>query len=226
MSPLEVSELPVRYSAEQVLRGRIDLRPNGDWTELPRIHPAAVAAAYALGDAAQVALVDTVGAALKTLVMSPAFLAEHDKHMKSEYQAADHGLKGIVGLEDALKKNDLKALEAIQARMVAQMLRGAASQTMDPAQLKREFDRQLVEWKKNAADPKRGGQAKLKKLLASAQPLEGLAPTDEKFKRGYAVVMSIDQDGPDNADTLYAMQSARPRRKNSSPGTSTTSRDS
>ncbi len=204
VSPLDVSELPVRASAVEVLRGRMRLRPNGDWEQLPAIHPAAAAAAYALGDAAQVALVETVGAALKTLVMSPAFLAEHDKQMKSEYQATDHGLKGIVGMEDAMRKNDLKAVEAIQARMVAAMLVEQAEK-MDPAQLKMVFDQQLADWKKSAADPKRGGQAKLKKLLAAAQPLEALAPTDEKFKRGYAVVMSIDQDGPDNADTLYAM---------------------
>jgi len=172
--------------------------------QLPGIHPSAVAAAYALGDAAQVALVETVGAALKTLVMSPAFIAEHDKQMKSEYQAVDHGLKGIITLEDAMKKNDLKAVEAIQARMVASILVEQAQKTA-PAQLKMAFDLQLADWKKNAADPKRGGQAKLKKLLAAAQPLEALAPTDEKFKRGYAVVMSIDQGGPDNADTLYAL---------------------
>ena len=203
-SPLEISELPVRDSAVQVLRGRIDLRPNGDWTQLPGIHPSAVAAAYALGDAAQVALVETVGAALKALVMSPAFAAEHDKQMKTEFGAADHGLKGVVGMEAAMKKNDFKAVEVIQARMVSKMLVDRV-QTMPPAQLKTEFDMQLAEWKKNAADPKRSNRAREQKLVATAQPIEGLAPTDDKFKRGYVVLLSIDQDGPENADTIYAM---------------------
>jgi len=31
VSPLEVSELPVRDSAVQVLRGRVRVRPTGDW---------------------------------------------------------------------------------------------------------------------------------------------------------------------------------------------------
>src|SRR6187431_229825 len=55
-SPLEVSELPVRQSADQVLRGRVIPRGNGDWEQLPYIRRAAVAAAYALGESAKVAL--------------------------------------------------------------------------------------------------------------------------------------------------------------------------
>lgn len=203
-SPLEVSELPVRSSAVAVLRGRIDLRPNGDWAQLPAIHPAAVAAAYALGNAAQVALVETVGAAVKTLVMSPAFLAEHDAQIKSEYKAVDHGLKGVVGMEAAMKKNDFKAVEAIQARMVAALLVDRV-QFMSAEQLKMESGMQLAEWKKNGVDPKRSDHAKLQKMLATMQPLEALSPTDEKFKRGYLVALSIDHDGSANADTIYAM---------------------
>jgi len=32
--PLEMSELPVRQSADHVLRGSVNLRPNGDWDQL------------------------------------------------------------------------------------------------------------------------------------------------------------------------------------------------
>ena len=67
VSPLELSELPVRESADQVLRGRVMPRANGDWDQLPYIPRAAVAAAYALGESARVALVDTVGSAVKAL---------------------------------------------------------------------------------------------------------------------------------------------------------------
>ena len=45
-------------------------RANGDWDQLPYIPAAATAAAYGLSDSARAALVETVGAALKTLVMS------------------------------------------------------------------------------------------------------------------------------------------------------------
>lgn len=204
VSPLDMSELPVRRSADQVFRGDVDLRPNGDWQQLPSIPPAAVAAAYALGDSARATLVETAGAALKAMIMSSTYLAQHDKYIKGEHQAVDHGLKGVVGMSEAVKKNDFKAVEAIQQRMVSANLVGRV-ETMAPADLKREFDMRLAEWKKSAADPKRSNRAREQKLVALGQPLEGLAPTDEKFKRGYVVMMSIDQDGPENADTIYAL---------------------
>ena len=43
------------------------------------------------------------------------------RSIKSEHQAVDHGLKGVIGFEEAMKKNDLKAIEAIQLRMVVAM---------------------------------------------------------------------------------------------------------
>lgn len=204
VSPLEVSALPVRASAEQVLRGRVYPRPNGDWEQLPFIPPAAVAAAYALGESAQVALVETVGTAVKTLVMSATFLAEHDKYIKGEHQAVDHGLKGVVGIEEALKKNDLKAIEAIQAREVVAMGVDRV-RLVPPDALKTEFAQELAKWKEQAANPKRRDQAKFKKLVAAAQPLEGLAANDEKFRRGYAVLKSIDNDGPDTEEAVFAI---------------------
>ncbi len=203
-SALDPSELPVRQSAEQVVRGRVNLRPNGDWDQLPYIPRAAVAAAYALGDAAQVALVETVGAALRATVMSAAFLAEHDKYIQGEHQAADHGLKGVVGMEDALARNDLKAVEAIQAREVV-ALGVDRVRSVPPDYLKTEFAQELDDWKKQAANPKQRDRAKFQKLVTRAQPLEGLAANDEKFLRGYAVLKSIDNGGPDTEEAVYAI---------------------
>ena len=85
-----MSELPVRQSADHVLRGRVNLRPNGDWDQLPYIPAAAVAAAHALGESAQVALVETIGTALKSMVMSATFLASESTPRSSD-QAVDHG---------------------------------------------------------------------------------------------------------------------------------------
>lgn len=204
VSPLEVSALPVRQSAVQVLRDRIQPGANGDWEQLPYIPAAANAAAYALDEAAQAALVETVGGALKSLVMSAAFMAEHDKWVKDEHQGVDHGLKGVVGMEQAVKKNDLKALEAMQANMVVAM--GVDQvQAMPAASLKTQFDEELAGWKKRAADVKRRDRAKYQKLVAKAEPLEGLAPEDETFRRGYAVLKSIDNDGPDTEEAVYAI---------------------
>lgn len=204
VSPLEVEALPVRQSANQVLRGGLNERPNGEWEQLPFIPPAAVAAAYALGESAQVALVDTVGAALKTLVMSATFQAEHDKYIKSEHQAVDHGLKGVVGLEEAMKKNDMKAFEAIQLREIVAM---GVDRVRDvpPEQLKKEFTQELARWKTRAANPKARDQAKFQKLVERAEPLDALAPADEKFVRGYAVLKSIDNDGPDTEEAVFAI---------------------
>jgi hypothetical protein len=201
-SALDVAALPVRQSAVQVLRSQVNLRANGDWDQLPYIPPAATAAAYALGDSARAALVETVGSALKGLVMSAAFLAEHNDFIKSEHQGVDHGIKGVVGIEEAMKKNDLKLLEAIQAReMVAMSVEQVRAVPLD--YLKKEFLQELVKWKERAANPKLRDRAKYQKIVAIAQPIE--AATDEKFLRGYAVIKSIDFGGPDTEEAVFAM---------------------
>jgi len=204
VSPLDVSVLPMRDASVQVLRGRFNPKPNGDWDQLPYIPTAATTAAYALGDSARVALVETVGAALKALVMSPAFLAEHDAFIKGEHHGVDHGLKGVVGIEDALKKNDLKTIEAIQAREIVAM--GVFQvQNMPAEYLKQEFVQELTKWKEQAANPKLRDRAKYQKLVARAQPIEALPATDQKFVRGYAVLKSIDNDGPDTEEAVFAI---------------------
>ena len=203
-SALDISALPLRQSAIEVLRGNDEPRTNGDWNQLPSIPAAATAAAYALGDAAQVTLVETVGAALKTLVMSPAFQAEHDASIKSEHQAVDHGLKGVVSFADAMKKNDLKAIEAIQLREVVAM--GVEQvRIVPPDALKQAFTSDLSDWNKRAADPTRRDRAKYQKLVATAAPVEALPAKDEQFLVGYAVLKSIDNGGPDTAAAVLAV---------------------
>lgn len=204
VSPLEVSALPVRQSAVQVLRDRVRARPDGDWDQLPYIPPAAVAAAYALDESAQVALVETVGAALKAMVTSATFMAEHDTFVKGEHHGVDHGLKGVVSIEEAVKKNDLKAMEAIQSRMMVTMAVDQV-QSLPAAFLKEQFTQELADWTKRAADPKQGSRAKYQKLVAKAEPLQALAPEDEAFRRGYAVLKSIDNDGPDTEEAVFAI---------------------
>jgi len=203
-SPLEVSELPVRQSADQALRGRLGTRENGDWDSLPFIPPAAVAAAYALGESAQVALVETVGAALKSTVMSTAFMAEHDDYIRQAHKAVDHGLTGVVSMEDAVKRNDTKALEAIQLRQTV-AVQVEFTRSMPADLLKTQFDEELAGWKKQAANTGRRDRAQFQKLVAAAQPLESLAPGDEKFRNGYAVLKSIENGGPETEAAVFAL---------------------
>ena len=203
-SALDTSALPLKESAHEVLRGGVNERSNGDWDQLPAVPDAAVAAAYGLNDSARAKLVETIGAALKTLVMSAAYLAEHDAYIKNEHQGVDHGIKGVATVEDALKKNDLKAIEAIQTGTMVSMVVDQVK-TMPPDMLKADLMEDLPKWKQQAANPKNSQRAKYQKMVAKAQSIEALAASDEKFLRGYAVIKSIDSDGPDTEDAVYAM---------------------
>jgi len=71
--------------------------------------------------------------------------------------------------------------------------------------LKADLMENLPKWKQRAADAKNSGRAKYQKMVAKAQSIETLPASDEKFKRGYAVIKSIDSDGPDTEDAVYAM---------------------
>jgi hypothetical protein len=203
-SALDVSELPLQAAANQVLRGRVNERPNGDWDQLPSIPAAATAAAYALNDSARATLVETVGAAVKTLVMSAAYVTEHNAFIKSEHQGVDHGLKGVVTLEEAMKKGDMKQMEALQAGMMVTITVDQVK-TMPGDILKTQLMEGLPRWKEYAANPKNSARAKYQKMVAKAQSIETLPTSDEKFKRGYAVIQSIDNGGPDTEEAVYAL---------------------
>lgn len=193
--PLAIGDLPVSQSTTAFLRGE---------TELPFIPSITVAAARVLGESAQVALVDTAGAAVKSLVMSPAFLAQHNEYIKNQHQAVDHGIKGVVSMADAVKRNDLKTLEALQRNATVAMSVDMVANYPGDA-LKGELTRELKRWQTYAADPKRRDRAKYQKMVGVAQTIESLPGTEEKFKRGYAVIKSIEHDGPDTEAAVYAI---------------------
>ena len=203
VSPLDPSALPLRDSANQVLRDRMSTRENGEWQQLPYIPAAATAAAYGLNDAARVTLVETLGAALKTFVMSAAYVAEHDAYVKNERKGVDHGLKGVMTMEAALKKQDLKQIEALQLGMMVGIIVDQVA-TMPGEMMKADLVENLPKWKQRATDPKNSGRAKYQKMVAKAQAIETLPASDEKFKRGYAVIKSIDEGGPDTEEAVYA----------------------
>ena len=203
-SALEMSALPLQAAANQVLRDRMSARSNGDWNQLPYIPAAATAAAYGLSDSARVTLVETVGAAVKTLVTSAAYVSEHDNFIKAEHQGVNHGLTGIVSIEEMTRKMDLKGIEAYQSRMMVAMTVDQVK-TMPGDLLKTDLMESLPNWKQRAADPKNSERAKYQKMVARTESIATLPASDEKFKRGYAVIKSIDADGPDTEDAVYAM---------------------
>ena len=204
VSPLDPSALPLRDSSIQVLRDRISTRENGDWQQLPYIPAAATAAAYGLNDSARVTLVETLGAALKAFVMSAAYVTEHDAYVKGERKGVDHGLKGVVTMEEALKKQDLKRSKRSRRGMMVGIIVDQVN-TMPGDMMKADLVENLPKWKQRAADPKNSGRAKYQKMVAKGESIQALPPSDEKFKRGYAVIKSIDEGGPDTEDAVYAL---------------------
>ena len=136
--------------------------------------------------------------------MSQAYLAQHNEYIRNQHQAVDHGIKGVVSMADALKRNDLKTLEALQRNATVAMGVDMVANYPGDA-LKGELTSELKRWRTYAADPKRRDRAKYQKMLGVAQTIESLPGTDEKFKRGYAVIKSIDNDGPDTEAAVYAI---------------------
>ena len=59
-------------------------------------------------------------------------------------------------------------------------------------------------------------------MIAMAQPIESLPANDEKFIRTFAVIMSIDNGGPETEAARLPSPNAPPGRRNSRRTTATT----
>jgi hypothetical protein len=207
VSPLDISESDLTDRANQVMR---DLFPDpergGDWDRLPYLRQATVAAAKALDEPARLGFVEKVGGAFKTLVMSDAFAKAHADAIKKEHKAVDHGIKGLVSTEELLKRQDLAAFEARSdgesaAAIVESMERE------DARTLQLLISQNLESWTRNAENVKRKDRPKYQKMVRDAQALQALGTSDvEKLRRGVAVLYSMDRDGPDTEQALYALR--------------------
>jgi hypothetical protein len=109
-----------------------------------------------------------------------------------------------VRMDDLTKKQDFTAMQALQQRQAVAMMVDL-TQTMAADALKMSFDDEFADWTKRAANPAASERAKYQKMVSMAEPLAGLAPDDEKFRRGYAVLRSIDNDGPDTEAAVFAL---------------------
>jgi len=204
-SPLDISESDLTNKANQVLR---ELFPpsNGDWERLPYVGGRVVAAAKALDEPARLAFVENVGAAFKALVMSDAFAKSYAESIKQEHEAVDHGITGLVSTEDLLKRKDLAAFEnRTKGESAVAIVDNMESQ--DAKTLQVLISQNLESWTRNADNVKRKDRAKFQKMVRDAQALQALGTSDvQKLRRGVAVLYSMDQDGPDTEQALYALR--------------------
>jgi len=201
--PLDVSQMNLQSTANQTLRGEMQMQ-KGDWEGLPYINQKTVAAAKALDDTARVTFVQTLGAAFKSLVMSDTYQTSHAAYVKSEFKGVDHGIKGLVSLEDLMKRNNTAAFEAAMNGQQAVAVVDSV-ESMSAEDIQRLLDDDLKGWSRRAAEPTRKDRAKYQKVANDGQALKALGATDvAKLRRGYAVLRSADNGGLDTEAALYA----------------------
>lgn len=195
--PLDLENFRLEGNAINVLR---DDRP-GQLPEAPSFGKATNAALKALDDAGRVAFVQKAGAALKALVTSETFASAHAEAIKRQYKAVDHGLK-VASPEQMMKKGDFATYEAFSARQRSANIVEAVER-QSAAEIKRTLPFQLDMWRGSAKTATGKYKAKYERLVKDSDAL--LAMSDEvAVRRAYAVLRSIDGDGPDTEAALYA----------------------
>jgi len=206
-SPLDISESDLKDKANQVMR---DLFPDpdrgGDWERLPYIGGRVVAAAKMLDEPARLAFVEKVGGAFKTLVMSETFAKAHADSIKQQHNAVDHGITGLVSMEELLKRQSFAAIDSRnKGRSAATIVYNMERENARTLQLL--ISQNLESWTRNGENVNRKDRAKYQKMVRDAQALQALGASDlQKLRRGVAVLYSMDQGGPDTEQALYALR--------------------
>lgn len=139
-----------------------------------------------------------IAAMAKAVVLSPAFQKAHDDYIKQHYNAVNHGLK-VQSQEEKMKTatQNPGAMMADMQRQVGVQIAKSYSQ-MEVSSLKMVFDQDFQNWKQNASESG-SDQAKYRKLLARATQLKALQISNpEEFRKGYALLKSVEMGGPDN----------------------------
>jgi hypothetical protein len=181
-------------------------RQKGDGLTLSILSPKQLLAAMALNPADQAVLMKELATAAKAIVMAPAFLAAHDAWIAKEYQAVNHGLK--VKSADAVMKGATtdagvsEMMKKVQQEAAAVYVQMTAQAKIDD--LKMMFDESLKEWTKDAARAKGTDKVKYTKIMAGATAIKDLSATNpDKFRRGFAVLLSAAADGPDTEEAVF-----------------------
>jgi len=201
MAQLGVTEAGLQAQIERATR------QTGDGLAIPLLGQKQIAAARALTEPLQIALMRELGAAAKAILMAPAFQAAHDAFIAKEFTAVNHGIQVRTSEQLAMASGGSKAAASeFEAKMKRDIgaLYVDMVKTMKLPDLKVMFDVSVKDWEKDAANVKRGDRAKYAKLVQRAQALEPLSVSDpEKFRRGVAVLLSAQNDGPDTEEALY-----------------------
>ena len=203
--PLHINGLDLKSSADRTLRGDGLFPAQGDWEQLPYIARKTITAAKALDEPARVAFVEKVGAVFKAIVMSESFTKAHAESIKQQYQAVDHGLKGLVSPEDLMTKGNYPAAQvALERDSSAALVEGIEG--MSAADIQRQLADDLTGWTRRANDPARKDRAKYHKWVKDGEALQALGTSDvTKLRRGFAVLKSADNDGPATEEALFAV---------------------
>jgi hypothetical protein len=179
--------------------------PEGEWSQMPFFGTATRAALRLLDDPGRVAFIEKTGPAIRALVESEAFGKAHADHIKQQFDAVDHGLKGVMGVEDFVKKQDFKGMEAFTKRQtVMNVVDNVERQSA--ADIQRTLGYELESWRRSATTATGKNQAKYQTYVKDGEALVALGTGDVvKLRRGYARLKSIDMDGPDTEEAVYAM---------------------
>lgn len=170
-----------------------------------------LAAARALPVDEQVVLMRELASAAKAIVMSTAFQSAYAAYIGSEYHAVDHGLT-VKPLEQLAQQTTTQSGLAdfelqIQRQMAAMYVQFAMETPIQD--LKMMFDQSLMDWTEEANKPRGSDKAKFAKLVVGAQAIKDLSGSDpDKFRRGYAVLRSAENDGLDTEEALFGAQAS------------------
>ena len=202
--PLDVSNLSLTSNVNRYVQEEEPV-PEGEWSQMPFFGQATRAALKALDDPGRVAFVQKTGPAIKALVQSDTFGTAHADYIRQRFDAVDHGLKGVMGLEGYMKKQDYAGMEAFSRRQtVMNLVENVERQSA--ADIQRTLGYELEGWRHSAQTATGKNKAKYQRYVKDGEALTALGTSDvQKLRRGYAVLKSIDMDGPDTEEAVYAM---------------------
>jgi hypothetical protein len=179
--------------------------PEGEWSRVPFFGGPAVTAMKLLDNNGRVALVQKTGPIIKALVQSETFVKSHNDHIRTSFNAVDHGLANAKGLEDLVRAKDFAAMEAFGKRQQIMSLVDQI-ESQPAAAIQRTLSYELESWRSSAKTATGANKTKYERYIKDGEALVALGTSDEKkLRRGYAVLKSIDMEGPATEDALYAM---------------------
>jgi len=202
--PLDESNLNLTNNINRFVREEQPV-PEGEWSQVPFFSGPTTVALKLLDNNGRVAFVGKTGPIIKALVQSDTFAKAHADHIRSSYNAVDHGITGAKGLEELMKAKDFAGMEAFGKRQTMMNLVDQIEQ-QSAADIQRTLGYELEGWRKSAQTATGKNKAKYERYVKDGAALAALGISDEKkLRRGFAVLKSLDMEGPETEDALYAM---------------------